>query len=220
MTRETLIDRIGKVKADLTRLSHTLDAMEHIDLGTYPDNYEKLSVDAALRGEAVACKLRHLIYESTGVKKAEYLGAARAVQGVRISDENGVLNIFLPCLIPKRRQRKNTEYLTDPLYYALHQYAACRSLPKYRHCVVCFCHIYNRNQPDRRVRDYDNLELKQLLDVIAAFLMEDDTGLLCDAYNTTELGEADCTCISVMDQERFFPWLKERENRLKSISDF
>lgn len=50
--------------------------------------------------------------------------------------------------------------------------------------------------------------------------MEDDTGLLVDAYNTTELGEADFTRISVMDKDRFFDWLKARESRLKNISDF
>ena len=72
----------------------------------------------------------------------------------------------------------------------------------------------------RRVRDYDNLQIKQLLDVIAAYIMEDDSGLLCDAYNTTELGETDCTRISIMSKDRFPEWIKERENRLKSISDF
>ena len=50
--------------------------------------------------------------------------------------------------------------------------------------------------------------------------MEDDTGLLVDAYNTTEIGTADCTRISVMDKEHFSKWLKERENSLKTISDF
>ena len=43
--------------------------------------------------------------------------------------------------------------------------------------------------PERRIRDYDNLELKQFLDVAASFILTDDNGLLCDAYNTTELGE-------------------------------
>ena len=51
-------------------------------------------------------------------------------------------------------------------------------------------------------------------------MMEDDTGLLCDAYNTTEIGENDCTRITVMDKNRFSEWLKEREKSLKSISDF
>lgn len=70
------------------------------------------------------------------------------------------------------------------------------------------------------MRDYDNLELKQLLDVVASFIMVDDGGLLCDAYNTTELGETDCTRISIMPQSRFPVWLEERQKRVKSISDF
>ena len=67
---------------------------------------------------------------------------------------------------------------------------------------------------------YDNLELKQILDVIAAFLMEDDSGLLIDAYNTTETGKTDCTEISVMEKRRFSDWIKEHEKHLKNISDF
>lgn len=50
--------------------------------------------------------------------------------------------------------------------------------------------------------------------------MVDDTGLLVDAYNTTEIGEADCTRISVMAKEDFPKWLNEREKSLKTISDF
>lgn len=71
-----------------------------------------------------------------------------------------------------------------------------------------------------QIRDYDNLEEKQLLDVLSTFVMADDTGLLCDAYNTAALGEKDCTRISVMEKKRFPAWLAEHENTLKSISDF
>lgn len=53
------------------------------------------------------------------------------------------------------------------------------------------------------MRDYDNLEEKQLLDLLSTFVMADDTGLLCDAYNTTELGEQDCTKIFVMEKSGF-----------------
>ena len=92
-------------------------------------------------------------------------------------------------------------------------------MPQFKHCVVCFSNVYDRALPERRVRDYDNLELKRLLDVAASFLLVDDGGLLCDAYHTTELGEADCTRISIMDSGRFTGWLKEREKVLDSIAD-
>ncbi len=80
--------------------------------------------------------------------------------------------------------------------------------------------MYDQALPTRRVRDYDNLEEKQLLDLLSTFVMADDTGLLCDAYNTTELGEQDCTKIFVMEKQRFPQWLAERKASLKSISDF
>lgn len=220
MNQSELSHKIQQISGDMSKLSATLCAMENADADTYPENYELLSTDAALRGEQIACKLRHLIYSTTNVKKSEYLVSAAGVQGIAVADCNGILEITLPCLIPKRKQRRSAEFLTDPLYFTLSQYADGHPLPKYSHCVVCFSHIYSRDLPSRRIRDYDNLELKQLLDVISSFIMEDDTGLLCDAYNTTELGETDCTRISVMDKDRFFDWIKERENRLKSISDF
>lgn len=220
MNQPELSHKIQQISGDVSKLSATLCAMDNADAETYPENYELLSTDAALRGEQIACKLRHLIYSTTNVKKSEYLVSAAGVQGIAVADRDGILEITLPCLIPKRKQRRSAEFLTDPLYFTLSQYADSHPLPKYSHCVVCFSHIYSRDLPSRRIRDYDNLELKQLLDVISSFIMEDDTGLLCDAYNTTELGETDCTRISVMDKDRFFDWVKERENRLKSISDF
>lgn len=220
MNQPELSQKIKQISGDVSKLASTLCAMDNADLENYPDNYELLSTDAALRGELIACKLRHLIYSTTTLTKGEYLTSAAVVQGIRIADSGGVLEITLPSLLPKRKQRRSAEFLTDPLYFTLSQYADSHPLPRYSHCVVCFSHIYSRDLPSRRIRDYDNLELKQLLDVIASFLMEDDSGLLCDAYNTTELGDADCTRISVMDKDRFFDWIKERENRLKSISDF
>lgn len=50
--------------------------------------------------------------------------------------------------------------------------------------------------------------------------MTDDSGLLCDAYNTTEIGENDATRISVMDSGQFSIWLQAREKALQAISDF
>lgn len=219
MDRAILSQRIERILDELTRLANTLHAMDNTDITRYAHNYEMLSTEAALRGEVIACRLRHLVYETTDVKKPEYLMSAGVMQGLSILESDGVLEITLPGLLPKKNRKQSSEYLIDPLYYALSKYAQTHTLPEFRHCVVCFSHVYSRELPLRRVRDYDNLEYKQLLDVIATFCMEDDTGLLCDAYHTTEIGDSDCTRVSVMDKERFRGWLSDRENRLRSISD-
>ncbi len=50
--------------------------------------------------------------------------------------------------------------------------------------------------------------------------MMDDNGLLCNVYNTTELGEEDVTKLFVMDQDMFPGWLEEHQNALETMSDF
>ena len=220
MDRQIINKRIEGLTSDIEKLLRTLRAMENTDISQYPENYEMLSTDAALRGELITCRLRHLIYVSSNVKKTDYLASAGVVQGIEIQCEDGILEITLPCLLPKRKQRKSTEFLIDPLYFTLSSYADNHSLPHFEECVVCFSHVYDRELSSRRIRDYDNLELKQILDVVSTFVMVDDTGLLCDAYNTTELGESDCTRITVMEKERFTEWLNKRKNSIESISDF
>lgn len=219
MDRAVLSQRITSILSDLNRLTNTLYALNMTDIQRYPENYEVLSTDAALRAEKITCRLRHLIYSTTNIKKEEYLSSATVMQGIEIKYENEILEITLPCLLPKRKQKQGTEFLLDPFTAAISQYAKTHTMPKMQHCVVCFSHVYNRDLPERRIRDYDNLELKQYLDVAASFILTDDSGLLCDAYNTTEFGDEDCTRILIMDSARFPDWLDARENSLKSITD-
>ena len=219
MDKAILSKRISSILAEITRLTNALNAMNTANIQRYPDNYEVLSTDAALRAERITCRLRHLIYSTTDIKKEEYLTSAAVMQGIDIQRRGEVLEITLPCLLPKRKQKQNTEYLLDPFTAALGQYAKTNPMPRLQHCVICFSHIYDRELPSRRIRDYDNLELKQFLDVAASFILSDDSGLLCDAYHTTELGDTDCTRISIMDSGHFPDWLDARETALCSIAD-
>lgn len=219
MNRSAISQRISSILDDIQRLNSALYAMNTTDIQRYPDNYETLSTDAALRAEQITCRLRHLIYATTRIKKSEYLTSAAAMQGIDIRQRDGVMEITLPSLLPKRKRRQSSEFLLDTFNAAMEQYAKSNSLPRYRHCVICFALVYCKDLPDRRVKDYDNLELKQLLDVAAAYLLEDDGGLLCDAYQTTELGENDCTRLSIMDSGIFPEWLEKRRAALQSIKD-
>ena len=219
MEKAILSRRIVSVLADISRLTNVLYALNTMDIQQYPDNYEALSTDAALRAEWIACRLLHLVYATTQTPKDEYLLLATVMQGIEIRSEDGLVEITLPGLMPKRKQKSNKEYLLDPFAAALSQYARENPMPRLNHCVICFSQVYCRELPMRRIRDYDNLELKQFLDVAASFIMTDDNGLLCDAYHTTELGEDDCTRITIMDSRLFPDWLDKRQTTLQSIRD-
>ena len=105
MNRAILSQRITSILADLNRLTNALYAMNTTDIQRYPDNYEVLSTDAALRAENIACRLRHLIYSTTNIKKEEYLTSAAVMQGINVEKKGEVLEITLPCLLPKRKQQ-------------------------------------------------------------------------------------------------------------------
>lgn len=88
MDRKLISRRIGSILDDISRLSNALYAMDTTDIQRYPDNYEILSTDAALRAERIACRLRHLIYSSTSIQKGEYLQSASVAQGISITPES------------------------------------------------------------------------------------------------------------------------------------
>jgi hypothetical protein len=211
LNRSTVSRRISSILDDIQRLTNALYAMNTTDLQRYPDNYEVLSIDAALRAEGIACRLRHLIYASTTTPKAEYLTSAANTLGIQVRCKDGIFEVTLPGLLPKRKMWQSGEYLLEPLGAALTQYARGHPLPRFQHCLIAFSHIYDQELPERRIRDYDNLELKQIQDVIASFVLTDDTGALCDIYHTTELDAVDCTRISIMEPSRFPMWLAEKE---------
>lgn len=220
MNRFTLSARLSRIQEEIPKLSNTISAMKITDTDAYGKNYEELSLDAALRAEKIACSLRNLIFAANLIEKPVLMEKTAEIQEIEIHHTNDHVEIILPGLMPKRTKRVNTTYLTDPLYYSLQSYTKEHTLPHFKECVVCFSHIFDRNLSSRRIRDYDNLECKQILDTAASFLMTDDSGLFCDAYHTTEFGDRDCTILTIMETGAFPKWLKEQKAKGNSISDF
>ena len=220
MDRKIISRRIADILNNISRLNNNICAMDSLDIQRYPENYETMSTEAALRAEGIACQLRSLLYASTSIPKAEYLVKAGYAHGIEVSYEDGILEVALPRLLPKKKTRQSSLFLIDPLHAVLGQYIKEHPLPRFRECVVCISHVYDHELPDWCLLDYDNLQQKQILDAIALYVMADDSGLLCDAYNTTELEDKDGTRIYIMEKGRFAGWLSGREKELKSISDF
>lgn len=215
MDEKIVLQRISAIEDNTEKLRNSLFAMKITDLQKYPANYEELSTDAALRAERIACQLRNLIYATGITQKTVYMKKAAKTHGIQISGTAGILTIRLPGLLPKRKAHVNTAFLNEPLHYALNEYLQQHPLPIYTNCVVCFVQAYDGRLPLRRIRDYDNLEFKQILDTISPFIFKDDSGLYCDSYYTTILEDTDYTTVHIMDKSVFPEWLKI-EKKLKS----
>lgn len=213
MDRAILSKRITSILSDITRLTNTLYALNMTDVQRYTENYSVLASDAAHRGEIIACRLRNLYYATNRSDRTEYLASAAEEMGISAQMRNGIIEITMPGLMPQRKRWQKTEFLLDPLSAVLSRFVSEYGVPRMRHCTGCFVLRYDRELPDRRVCDYDNLELKHVLDAAASYFLPDDGGLYYDAYYTSEMGEGDCTMLYLMESDRFPEWLAERQVR-------
>lgn len=212
--------RISQIQDDVIRLNNAAVAMGAYNFRRYPDNFLEFSLDTAVRAERLACKLRHLIGAYGTIKTEVLMEKVAEAQGIEISEENGMIIVSIPRLLPKWKHSRSGEFLNQPLYWAMDKYCREHDVAKFTECAVCFVHIYDQTLSLERIRDYDNLEMKHILDTIATFLMADDSGILCDAYHTTEYGDVDCTRIYIMPQQSLPAFISERKSYPKSISNF
>ena len=187
----------------MDKLKNTVFAMKMTDIQKYPANYEELSTDAALRAERLSCQLRNIIFATDILPKPEYMDRAAKVQGIQFDTDGSILTIRLPGLLPKRKVRTNIGYINDPLYYSLKSYLAENPVPVFVNCVVCFIQVYDR----------------QILDTISPFVLKDDSGLYCDSYHTTELGNEDYTSVNIMEKSVFPAWLRSMNEQISDLSE-
>ena len=210
MERKEILKRINKIDSDITQIKKALKTISETDYDSFPAVYEQLTIETAIRSEMIACKFRHIIYATLNVAKPELMKKVSGTHGIEMSYADDVFTVILPSLLPKKHKSTNLEFIFDPLFFALERYCAAECINKFCECVVCFEHIYSRETPARCIRDYDNIELKQILDIITTFVMTDDSGALCDMYNTTGYGAKDMTRVSVMDKNKFKEWIAVR----------
>ena len=211
MNIETVYQRIAEVQNKLAKLSSYLSAMEEMNIRDDPECYSLISNNAALQAEGIACQMRSLIFASSGILRSEYLVDASATHGIEVVYADRIFSVKLPRILPKKKARHSDLFLIDPIHAAIEFYKHKEPVPKYTECVVCVVHVYDRTLPEWCILDYDNMQQKQIIDAIAAHVLVDDSGLLCDAYNTTELGDATCTYVYIMEKEQFPDWLKQRK---------
>lgn len=219
MDKTTIFHLLQKIESEVSKLNNTIFALKTTDMEKYGENYEELSENAALKAEKITCQLRKLIQLTDFNGTSAYMQKAVTALGIKISYEERILSVTLPGLFPQRKLHANTAFLRDPLHYALKEFLKNHSIEQYKNCAICFCLAYDRRLPSRRIKDYDNLELKLVLDVISTYVLLDDSGLYCDAHYTTELGDCDQTVIYIMEKKCFPEWLKAHEEAKNTLSE-
>lgn len=218
MNTDTLLTRIRLEQRSLIDINKKLYELEHLLPDPAPEQFIETAKSTALLSERSTAQLRNFLFTICGGMPQDYYLQAAEMQGIRVDMTDGILSVRLPALLPKKTRTEGFKFLQPTLHAALKQYAKQNGLPHFRECTVCIDHVYDRCLPVKAVRDYDNLEMKEVLDIIALYCMTDDTGALCDQFQTTRFADSSCTIISVMQKEKFSAWL-DMKNPAKSVEN-
>lgn len=208
MSNPLLCRRISRLKDDVDRFKNVVCAYEMTDAAIYPENFQSLGLEVAMKAEALACSARNIVSVYPAGNRKRMLQAVADTQGIEIRKYCEGYEIILPGLMPKRKSRNNVSFILEPLSYALEQFFREHQPERLDYALVWFIYEYREDTPARHIRDYDNLESKEVLDVINAFLLVDDGGDFCELHYSTSRGESDRTRIIITKNISQFPCLK------------
>lgn len=207
VSRTFFYERIDGLISEIKRLESKFNVLSLTDPCDQWENFNTLSIDAAIRAESFAIRTRSLVTEITSMKKRKYLTIAAEAHGISIVKNDEVYTIRLPKLLPGKKQKQN-KFLLEPLYAALNDYFEKNGFDDYiKDCLINISFIYSKDFPERSMMDYDNIETKQVIDAIATFFVIDDSGKYVDIYYTSRYGESECTEINIMPKSHFTEWL-------------
>jgi hypothetical protein len=166
-----------------------------------------LLLDVVKMSEKSACNLRELVSRYGYPEEQEEL--EQIVLGSHPVDigftEEGWFVVRMDPLA-KTKALASKQYIRGIIAPAMRKFFAGKPNVRYPKCVLIFRHVYDRNFPVRHMRDYDNVEVKQVTDVVAMYVMVDDNPVNCRTYHCCAVGNCCRTEVYVVPQDEFIQW--------------
>lgn len=189
--------QLDRLNHDVVKLQNTLTAYGITDPTIYPDNFEKLGLDLALQAEAVACSTRTMVSKFMTDGRPQMIREVSKAHGIWIEQNKLGYEIIMPYLMTKRSGRHSVMFLLEPLSYALKQYTKKYPIERMKHAVIWFIYEYAEETPERHIRDYDNIESKEILDLINTHFLLDDGARFCELHYSMKRGKKNRTRVII-----------------------
>lgn len=197
-----LASDVEGISQELFSLAHRLETIPRYnpeeELHSLTKNLEKCTVQ---HRNVTARFMAH-------VEKPIYETIAGALN-IQVKEERKWIKITVPAILPNRSARDGSLYITQPLRYRLIEFQRANPIERFHQCVICIVHKYDEAMGIKRVRDYDNIEIKRYLDVIESILLTNDSGLYCSVFQTTKITDRDATEFYLMQPETLPLWLEK-----------
>lgn len=173
----------------------------------------QIALKNAVIAERLTTRYRALptLYGPLSIKKevARIVAEENPVE-IGYTDE-GWFSVRLPHLLPRKEREKkgeigSNEYLRGILPPALNSFFKDNYPLRLNDCAIIFRHIYDRNRPERKKRDHDNIEVNFVIDAVAHHVMVDDGALECRHHYCSAAGTDERTEVYVVPEADFVKW--------------
>lgn len=196
---------VEKSEKILNKLSNLLKTMKF-----KLESYEKfvayeISLEYAKEAEKLTNKAR-LMPIASG-----YTNALNEVENIIVENTNSKVgylkdNIFymqIPALLPKK-ESGNPSYIRATTKYILEDYFKRNEKKRIEEKVVIVVkHNYSKDRDYREYRDHDNIELNAVIDLLALYVLVDDSPKRCDHYYLSDIDKYDNTEIFIVPENIF-----------------
>lgn len=220
-----------EIKTNISTLCNKYENWVKIDPYKEAEKYRNALEEFSLKTELTCLLLRENYFQLCSFLPAnsnnqeyreEYLNTTIQNLNIDIKKEKGIYKITLPALLPKNSGRRTDKLfsaaLCDLLYHAINNYHANNKIKVINKAVVAYVHHYANASIPFGVRDNDNVEIKNINNVLTNFFVLDDSGNCMDLVNIAckNTSGKNKTQIFIMPQKLFPKWYK----RFKNNSNF
>jgi len=192
----------------LRKVQESMDAVKQKEENGDIDGAHAKAFDFAAASEKLTLTARQLP-AYTGHPQAQKMCAQVISDNIPVSigfTSERWFGVVMPVLLPKKN-KGTADYICEFMYPAMQNFFRGKQPVRYTDCVIIFRHIYRRDRPERHYRDHDNIEVKAVTDIIALYVLFDDSPLQCSNYYCSAPGDDNRTEIFIVPRSEFVTWL-------------
>ena len=196
-----------KLHAYSCRAEHIMQGFERASdlVGMSPAALETELLTTSMNLELLCRNARRLLLQTSIVDKETLIAQVCTLHDIAVDERDGVVHITLPTLPLKKPDNANCAFITDPLMWCLQKYHEDHPPHKFDSARISIYHCYPRDTPVRMVRDYDNVEVKKIIDILALYFLHDDNMGCCEVLHTSRFRDNCRTEITISSRSKNHP---------------
>lgn len=212
-TQDAFQRTLAQTEKKLIKLQNQFDEVKLLyNSGKINEAYEK-TIELEETSEKTVLITRVLpIYTGNPKAKTEVENVIRLSIPIEVGfTVEGWFSLRIPALLPKK-EKGSKDYIRSYLYLAMKDFFLRKQPVRYNDCVLIYRHVYDRERPERKKRDHDNIELNMVTDIVAMYVMPDDGPEICSHYYCSSDGNTERTEVYIVPKTEFSNWLDKEKN--------